>query len=115
MAGVERWDVGPDEHHRPERAGFERAAHSDPEITPPLPDSLDPAAPNVGGAVGAVRRHRDPQAPAPVLRETAQQQGDHGPLEAKRCNVADIAGQPPLASPEEWRPNKQDKRAPHQP
>ena len=32
MTGVERRDVGPDEHHRTRRAGFERAVHADPEI-----------------------------------------------------------------------------------
>ena len=113
--GVERRDVAPDEHHRCRGAVGKHATHADAEIARALPDRLYPAAPMTGAAAGLVGRHRDPQPPAPVLRETAQQQRDHRPLEAKRCDIADIARQPPLAGPELWRPHEQDESAPHQP
>ena len=114
MTGIERRDVGPDEHHWTGPAGFERPAHADPEIALPLPHSLDPGAPSMGASAGLVGRYRDPQAPAPVLRKTAQQQGDHRPLEAKRRNIADIAREPPFASSEQRHPHEQDQRASHQ-
>jgi hypothetical protein len=100
MPGIERRDVGPDEDHRTGPAGLERTAHSDPEIARALPDRLYPAVPTTGATVGLVWCHHDPQTPAPVLGQTAQQQRDHRPLEAKRCDIADIPREPPLASPE---------------
>jgi hypothetical protein len=106
MPCVERRDVGPDEDHRTGPAGLERTAHSDPEIALPLRDSFDPAATMTGPMACLVGRHRDPQAPAPILCETAQQQRDHRPFETKRCNIADIARKPPLARPELWRPHE---------
>jgi hypothetical protein len=115
MAGIERRDVGPDEHNRTRGAGFERAAHAHSEVARALSDNLYPVTPMPGAAAGVVGSHRYPQTPAPILRETAQQQRDHRPLEAKRCDIADIAREPPLACPELWRPYKQDKSAPHQP
>jgi hypothetical protein len=100
MPGIERRDVGADEDHRTGLAGLERPAHADTEITRALPDRLYPAAPMTGATVGLVWCHHDPQTPAPVLGQTAQQQRDHRPLEAKRCDIADIPREPPLASPE---------------
>jgi hypothetical protein len=68
-----------------------------------------------GATMGLVWCHHDPQTPAPVLGQTAQQQRDHRPLEAKRCDIADIPREPPLASPEHWRSDEQNESAPHQP
>jgi hypothetical protein len=115
MTGIERRDVGPDKHHQTWGAGFKRPAHADPEIARALPDRFYPAAPMTGASAGLVGRYRDPQAPAPVLRKTAQQQGDHRPLEAKRRNIADVAREPPFASSEQRHPHEQDQRASHQP
>jgi hypothetical protein len=64
-----------------------------------------------GATAGLVGRHRNSQTPASVLRETAQEQRDHRPLEAKRCDIADIAGEPPLTGPELWRPDEQNEGA----
>jgi hypothetical protein len=115
MAGIERRDVGPDKHHQTWGAGFKRPAHADPEIARALPDRLYPAAPTTGARAGFVGCHREPQTPAPVLCETAQEQRDHRSLEAKRCDIADIARQPPLAGPELRCPHEQDESVPHQP
>jgi hypothetical protein len=68
-----------------------------------------------GAAAGLVWRHRDPQTPTPIVGQTAQQQRDHHPLETKRCDVADIARDPPLAGPEPWGPEEQNEGAVHQP
>jgi hypothetical protein len=107
----ERRDVGPDEHHRTGPAGFERAAHSDPKIPLPLPHSLDPAAPKTGAAAGLVWCHCDPQPPAPVFREPAEQQGDHRPLKAKSCDIADLLREPTLAASELWGADEQNEGA----
>jgi hypothetical protein len=115
MAGIERRDVGPDKHHRTRRAGFERPAHADPQIARALPDRLGPAAPMTGATAVLVGRHRDPQTPAPVLRETAQQERDHRPLEAKRRDITDIAREAAFAAAEQRRPDEQNESAPHQP
>src|SRR5271156_6594580 len=115
MTGIERRDVGPDEHYGTRRAGFERPAHADPEIPFSLPDRLCPAAPMTGATAVLVGRHRDPQTPAPVLPETAQQQSDHRPLETHRCDIADLAREPPLAAAEQRRPDEQNESTPHQP
>ncbi len=115
MTGMERRDVGPDEHHRTDPAGFERAPHPKPEIACALPGGLYPAAPTTGAAAGLVGCHCDPQTPTPVFSETAQQQRDHRPLEAKRCRIAYIARQTSLAGPEQRRPHEQNESAPHQP
>jgi hypothetical protein len=111
MTGIKRRDVGPDKHRWTRGAGFERPAHADPEIARALPDRLYPAAPMTGAKAGIVGCHREPQTPAPVLGETAQEQRDHRPLEAKRCDIADIAREPPLTGPELWRPNEQNEGA----
>jgi hypothetical protein len=111
MPGTERRDVGPDEHHLSGPAGFERTAHSDPKIALPLPHSLDPGAPNMGASAGLIWCHCDPQPPAPVLREPAEQQGDHRPLEAKRCDIADLVREPTLAASELWGAEEQNEGA----
>ena len=80
-----------------------------------LPDRLYPAAPMTGATAVLVGRHRDPQTPAPVLRETAQQQRDHRPLEMHRRDIADLAREPALAAAEQRRPDEQNESAPHQP
>src|SRR5271166_5963474 len=61
MPGIERRDIGPDEHRRAWRAGFERSAHPDPKIALALSNSLDPSAPMTGTTAVLVRRHGDPQ------------------------------------------------------
>ena len=99
----------------PDPAGFERPAHADPEIARALPDRLDPAAPMTGATAGLAGRHRDPQTPAPVLCETAQQQRDHRPLKLHRRDIADIVREPALAAAEQRRPDEQNQSAPHQP
>jgi hypothetical protein len=111
MTGIKRRDVGPDKHHQTWGARFERPAHADPEIAHALPDRFDPAAPMTRATADLVGRHRNPQAPAPVLGQTTQQQRDHRPLEAKRCDIADIAREPPLTGPELWRPDEQNEGA----
>jgi hypothetical protein len=111
----ERRYVGPDEHHRTGPAGFERATHSDPEIPPPLPHSLDPAAPKTGAAAGLAWCHCDPQPPAPVRREPAEQQRDHRPLEAKRFYIADIAREAAFAAAEQRCADEQNESTPHHP
>jgi hypothetical protein len=115
MTDIERRDVGPDEHYRTRRAGFERAAHADPEIARALSDHLYPAAPMTGAAAALVWRNRDPQTPAPVLPETAQQQSDHRPLEMGRRDIADLAREAAFAVAEQRRPDEQNESAPHQP
>jgi hypothetical protein len=115
MTGVERRDIAPDENSRCRGAVGNRATHPDPEIACALSDRLYSAAPMTGAAAGPVGRHRDPQTPTPALRETAEQQRDHRPLEAKRCDIADIAREPPLAAAEQRRADEQNESAPHQP
>jgi hypothetical protein len=112
---VERRDIAPDENSRRRGAVGDRATHPDREIACALSDRLYSATPMTGAAARLVGRHRDPQSPAPVLRETAEQQRDHRPLEAKRCDIADIARETPLAAAEQRRADEQDKSAPHQP
>jgi hypothetical protein len=111
LTGIERRDVGPDEHHWTGPAGFERPAHADPEIAFALSDSLYPAAPTTGATAGLVGCHRDPQTPAPVFTKAAQQQPNHRPLEAQRCDIADIAREPPLAGSELGGPEEQNEGA----
>jgi hypothetical protein len=69
----------------------------------------------IGAPAAFVRRHCDAQTPAPVLRETAQQQRDHCPLETKRCDIADIVREPPLAGPEQWHADEQYESTPRHP
>ena len=111
----ERRDVGPDEHHRTRGAGFERPAHADPEIAFALADGFYPAAPMTSAMAVLVGRQGDPQTPAPVLYETAQQQRDHCSLELHRRDIADIVREPALAAAEQRRPDEQNEGAPHQP
>src|SRR5205814_1243801 len=106
VMGVERRDVAPDENSRRRGAVGERAAHPDTEIAPPLSGGFDPLAPEPGPTACIVGCHRDPQTPAPVLRETALQQQDHRPLEAKRCNVADLAREAAFAAAEQRCPHE---------
>jgi hypothetical protein len=115
LAGIERRDVGPDEHHRTGGAGSERPAHSDPEIARALSDGLCPAPPITSAATGLVGRHDDPQTPASVIRETAQQQRYHRSLELHRRDIADIACEATFAAAEPRCPDKQNEGAPHQP
>jgi hypothetical protein len=115
MTGIERRDVGPDEHCRTAGAGFERPAHAGPEIAFALPDRLCSAAPMTGATAVLVWRYRDPQTPAPVLPETAQQQRDHRPLEAKRFYIADIAREAAFAAAEQRRADEQNESTPHHP
>jgi hypothetical protein len=100
VTGIKRRNIGSDEQHWTRGAGFERAAHSDPEIARALSDRLYHPAPMTGAAAGLVRRHRDPQAPAPIRCETAQQQRDHCPLETKRRDIADLAREAAFAAAE---------------
>jgi hypothetical protein len=115
MTDIERRDVGPDEHCRTAGAGFECPAHADPEIAFALPDRLCPAAPMTGATAVLVWRYRDPQTPAPVLPETAQQQSDHRPLEMHRRGIADLAREAAFAAAEQRCPDEQNESAPHQP
>jgi hypothetical protein len=115
MTGIERRDIGPDEHHRTGRAGSECAAHADPEIARALPNRLYPAAPITGTAAGPVGRHRDPQPPTPVPAQTAQQQRDHRPLEAERRDITYFAREATFPAAEQRRADKQNESAPHQP
>jgi hypothetical protein len=115
MTGTERRDVGPDEHHRTGGAGFERPVHADPEIARALSDGLYPTAPITGATTGLIGRHDDPQTPASVFRETAQQQRYHRSLELHRRDIADIAREAAFAAAEQRCPDKQNKSAPHQP
>src|SRR5947209_778959 len=115
MTGSERRNVGTDEHYGTWGAGFERPAHADPEIAFALPDRLCPAAPMTGATAVLVWRHRDPQTPAPVIPETAQQQSDHRPLEMHRRDIADLAREAAFAAAEQRRPDEQNESAPHQP
>src|ERR1700686_567527 len=85
VMGVERRDVAPDENSRCRGAVGKRATHPDTEIARPLSGGFDPLAPEASPTARTIGRHRDPQTPAPVLRETAQEQRDHGPLETKSC------------------------------
>jgi len=100
MAGTERRDIGPDEYRRTRRAGLECAAHADTEIPAALAYGFDPVAPMSGTMASLVRGHGDPQMPAPVRSETAEQQRDHQPLEAHRRDIADFAREPALARPQ---------------
>jgi hypothetical protein len=68
-----------------------------------------------GATVGLVWCHHDPQTPAPVLGQTAQQQRDHQSLELHRRDIADIVRETAFASAEQRRPDEQNDGAPHQP
>jgi hypothetical protein len=89
--------------------------HADAEIATALSDGLDSIAPKPGAMASLVRGHGDPQAPAPVLSQSAKQQPDHDPLEADGGNIADLSCKPAFAGPEARCSCKQDQLAPHQP
>jgi hypothetical protein len=115
VGSSERRDVAPDENRRARGAGGECATHPVAEIPPTLADNLHPGPPMTGAATGAIRGHRNSQAPAAVPAETAQEPRDHKPLEAHRRDIADLAGEPSLAAPERWCPHEQNEGAAHQP
>ena len=114
-AGIERGDIGADQHHRAGRASPKRALHADAEIATTLADGLDPSAPVPDAMASRVRRHGDPQAPAAVCRQTAKQQRDHQTFETNRRNIADLTREPAFADAKTRRSYKQNKMALHQP
>ena len=115
MTDGESRDVGANEYRGARRAGAERAAHAHPEITAALTDRRDHEMPELRTMAGLVGRDGEPQAPAPVRREAAQQPRDHDALEAQRRDRANLPRQPALASAELRRANEQHEGALHQP
>jgi hypothetical protein len=100
LVGAERRDIGAYQHYRTWRASPERALHPDAEIAAALSDGFDPPAPMSGVVASPVRRQRDPQAPAPVGRQTAKQQPYHQSFEMHRRDIADLTCEPALAGSE---------------
>jgi len=114
VTGTQRRNIRPDEDCRARRTGRERALHAGPEVALALSDRLDPLAPMTGVLTGPVRRYRDPQTPAAVPRQAAQQPRDHHPLEPHRPDIADLPSEAALTAAELRRPHEQNESAAHQ-
>jgi len=113
MTGGERWDIATDQHYGALRACGERAAHPNTQIALTLSGHVDAAAPVSGMPARLVRGHRDVQPPAPVAGQSAQQEGEHEALEAKRCEIADVLRQTAFAAPQVGCSDKQNQVAAH--
>jgi hypothetical protein len=112
-AGVECRDVAADEHRRTVCSLGKRTAHAPSEVAGALPEDFYPPPPMPGMTARPVRGYGDPQIPASIGRQAAQQQADHQALEPYRRDVADLAREPALAVPEGRRAHEQDELAAH--
>ena len=115
MPGLDRGNIGADQHRRTRRAGSQRPPHAHADIAGALRSDRGGARPQPLARDAAVWRDREAQPPAAVAAKPARQKRQHRALEPQRRNVAGLAGQAALADPETRRAHEQHEMPPGHP